>query len=119
MNKLTKESFLRKWTDSVNPAFFVQLEGMFARIYDRSGEIPFVVREFVDATAAAQSRYLPPIATNSSRDYQYIKIDASANAVTIYPAGTDTIEGATSLTLAAQYDWVILYPNAGVWYRNP
>lgn len=115
MNKLAKSVFTGRFP-SIDGALLSALDVAFGGFFDRSQYIPFVVREFVDATTAAQSRYLPSIANNSDKDYCFVKIDVSANAVTIYPAGTDTIEGATSYALAAQYDNVTLAPNNGVWY---
>lgn len=96
-----------------------QSDSNFERIENLSEFIVLESRDFVDATSAAQSRYLPPIANFGIKDYYFVKTDASVNAVTIYPAGTDTIEGAASLALAAQYDWVKLRPYNGVWYRCP
>lgn len=47
----------------------------------------------VDATAAAVEVTLPSAAANTGRIYNIKKIDATANMVTITPAGADTIEG--------------------------
>lgn len=68
----------------------------------------------VDATAAPITLTLP--AANSGvvggvlfGPILYIKkIDVSANAVTISRAGADTIEGANTMSLAAQWDKVVL-----------
>lgn len=43
------------------------------------------------------------------------KVDTTANAVTIYPASGETIDGAASVTLAAQNDKKTLQPIAGGW----
>lgn len=46
------------------------------------------------------------------------KVDGGAGVVTVARAGSDTIQGATSLTLAAQYDHCVLQSDgAGTWYR--
>ena len=46
------------------------------------------------------------------------KIDAGANKVYIKPAGSDTIEGATLLTLAAQYESLTIFSSgASKWWR--
>lgn len=55
-----------------------------------------------DATTAAFTVTLPP-ATNTGMLVHIKKVDASVNAVTVSRAGTDTIEGATTQTLATQY----------------
>lgn len=70
----------------------------------------------VDATAAAVSVSIP-LAANGTRPIAVKKIDSSGNAVTLYPAGSDKLEGAATITLAAQYDTVTLCPDlrAGWW----
>lgn len=62
----------------------------------------------VDATAGAVTIDLLP-AKQLNQKYIYImKGDASANAVTIAPDGSETIGGASSLALNSQYDKVLL-----------
>ena len=52
----------------------------------------------VDASAAARTLTLPPCAAGTSgRTYFVKKSDSSANTVTVERAGTDTIDGGTSL----------------------
>jgi len=116
--KYQSEKFVGAFTQLPGD-FLTRLDRMFAQTGDVASYIQLEVRQFVDATSGATSVYLPPIATNRDKDYYFVKIDSSVNAVTIYPAGTDTIEGATSLALAAQYDWAKLRPNNGVWYLSP
>jgi hypothetical protein len=45
-----------------------------------------------------------------------IKTDASGNAVTVNGDGTETINGALTNVLAAQYDKVELAAYNGAWY---
>lgn len=71
------------------------------------------VMTFVDATSAAVTVTLPD---QPERDYFYVKTDSSANAVTVAASPGSTIEGASDVTLSAQYDKVFLTYNAGVWY---
>lgn len=74
-----------------------------------------------DATAGAFTVTLPPANTEFASG-QYIiimKIDSSANAVTVSRAGSDTIEGGTTKTLSSQYSKTILISdggNPGIWY---
>ena len=69
----------------------------------------------VDATAGAKAVNLPA-ATNRKR-YTVKKIDGSANAVTINIAGSDTIEGLTTYSLANQYSSVTFYSDgSSKWY---
>lgn len=57
-----------------------------------------------DATAAAFAITLPAAnSVASGRSYTIKKTDASANAVTLTAAGTDTIDGAATYALSAQW----------------
>lgn len=116
MSKLQTEKFVGIF--SFGPADFLQrLDRMFGRIFDRSEYIPFVVRDFRDASAAAVTVSLPNGVTNPDKDYYIVKTDASANAVTIAAFTSDSIQGAATITLAAQYDSAWLTYKNGVWYR--
>ena len=58
-----------------------------------------------------------PAATGSGKIFYFKKIDASANTVTVAPNGTDTIDGAASYVLTAQYESVTVQDCAvGTWY---
>lgn len=62
---------------------------------------------------------LPAASAVAGRTYCFKKIDASANAVTLTPNGTDSIESAvasTTYALSAQWDGVILQASGSVWY---
>lgn len=76
-------------------------------------QLPPVVRTFADASSAALTYNLPDGNKQLDKDYYYEKIDSSVNGVTITPFGTQTIQGAASYTLAAQYDRVLL-----MWYHG-
>ena len=70
----------------------------------------------VDTSGGAVTITLPDNATEANRVF-YIK-NISTNAVTINRAGTDTIEGATSLSLSSQWDLAILLSDgAGQWVK--
>lgn len=70
-----------------------------------------------NATGGPIAVTLPP-AVGSGIIFRCKKTDASANAVTISRAGADTIEGVTSVALAAQYNMVTLIDiAAGLWGR--
>ena len=58
----------------------------------------------VDATAAGITVSLPPALSLTGYSFKIIKIDSSANAVTIDADGTETISG--SLTLALDQQWL-------------
>lgn len=66
----------------------------------------------VNAASAAVTVTLP---APSSRAFPFLvvkKTDASANAVTVDPAGSGTIDGVSTFTLGAQYQQVVLHANA-------
>ncbi|MDB4952091.1 MAG: hypothetical protein JWM27_4740 [Gemmatimonadetes bacterium] len=70
----------------------------------------------VDATGAARVITLPSAVTvGSGRTYRITKVDASANAVTITPAAGQTINGAATKALTAQWQSALLYSNGTVW----
>jgi hypothetical protein len=60
-----------------------------------------------DASAGAFVVSLPS-ATHVGKTLVIVKVDSTANAVTVTPFGNDTIEGASSKTLSAQYDKIIV-----------
>lgn len=75
----------------------------------------------VDATAGAVTLTLPPAASlGPGFRYQLHKIDASANAVTVDANATETIDGATTKTIAAQWGSLALFvgPNGDKWYAQ-
>jgi len=69
-----------------------------------------------EATGFAMTLTLPASAININR-LLIIKRTSSALAVTVTRAGSDTIEGATTHSLSAQYDSVSLWTDgSGIWY---
>lgn len=55
-------------------------------------------------------------ATKAGKTLVIVKVDSTANTVTVTPFGNDMIEGDPSKTLAAQYDKAILTANGvSVW----
>lgn len=59
-----------------------------------------------------------PAANTSANLIIIKKVDSGAGALTIARAGTDTIDGATSISLAAQYNQaVLLSDGSGSWQR--
>ena len=65
----------------------------------------------VDATGGARTITLPSASTCSGRQILVAKIDSSGNAVTVARAGTDTIEGSNTISLASQWDNALLISN--------
>ena len=69
----------------------------------------------VDATSGTVTITLP--AASSRKELHIKKIDSSVNAVSVARAGSDTIEGNTSASLAAQYNSITLYSDGtSTWY---
>lgn len=65
----------------------------------------------MDATAGARTVTLPAALSYEGRQILVTKIDSSANAVTVAAAGADTIQGAASVALAAQWSKVLVISN--------
>src|SRR3990167_4235347 len=65
----------------------------------------------VNATSAPVTITVPPAATRDGREIIITKVDSSANAVTVARSGSDTFNGATSISLAAQWDRAKLISN--------
>jgi len=73
----------------------------------------------VDATAGAVTIALPAAATAGNGFVVTIKkIDSSANAVTIDPNSTETLDGATTYSTTTQYDSVEIVSNATAWFTK-
>lgn len=68
-----------------------------------------------DATSGAITLTLPPV-TDGYKEFCVKKIDASANAVTIDGDGSETIDGATTLVLASQYDTAKFASDGTEWW---
>ena len=69
-----------------------------------------------DASGGAITITLPNPAAYPNYEVMIKKIDSSANAVTIAPHGTETIDGASSLTLSSQNDAKRLRSDGSNWY---
>lgn len=72
---------------------------------------------FCDATGGAITVNLPSVVGLNGKIFEIFKTDASANVVTVYTDGSETINGATSVALTAQYDKLVLVGDGTGWYR--
>lgn len=70
----------------------------------------------VDATAGAVTITLPAASGLTGQVINIKKIDSSSNAVTISRAGTDTIDGGTTLSIATQYQAYTVQTNGSAWW---
>lgn len=71
----------------------------------------------VDATAGAVTIGLYTAVGNTARKVTVVKIDSSANAVTVDPSGTQTWNGATTKTLSNQWDVTSGVSNGSNWVQ--
>jgi hypothetical protein len=70
----------------------------------------------VDATAGAITITLPAASGATRRIYVIKKIDSSANAVTVDPNASETLDGATTRDLSSQYDSYTMQSDAVEWW---
>lgn len=68
-----------------------------------------------DATTAPVTLSLPAAATLRGQVYAVMKIDASANTVTIDPNGAELISGDASIMLASRWQSVLIQSNGASW----
>jgi hypothetical protein len=69
-----------------------------------------------DATGGAITMTLPPAALVPGRIYAFKRINSGANAVVIDPSGAETIDGAATYTLSAQWNSVTIMNNGIAWF---
>jgi hypothetical protein len=70
----------------------------------------------VDASGAARTITLPAAAGCTRRIYVIKKTDSSGNSVTIDGNASETIDGATTSTLAAQWNTKVIQSNGTSWF---
>lgn len=75
---------------------------------------------FADATSNAITVTIPSAASmGAGFRLSVAKTDSSGNAVTVARTGSDTFDGSTSVSLAAQFNSVVLVSNGGtLWKRG-
>lgn len=71
--------------------------------------------QFIDASGDNEVVTLP--AASTVKEFTIKKVDSSANTVTVTRAGSDTIDGATTYVLYAQYQSVTICSNGGTAWR--
>lgn len=70
----------------------------------------------VDATAGAITITLPAVASSAGVTLTVKKIDSSGNAVTLDGNASETIDGATTKALSAQWASLTIHCNGSAWY---
>jgi hypothetical protein len=75
-----------------------------------------------DATGGAFTITLPAVAGVSGggyfKEFVIVKVDASANAITVDGNGAETIDGSATTTVVAQYDSLAIVGNGDAWYSK-
>ncbi len=69
-----------------------------------------------DASGGAFTITLPPAAERPGRVVVVKKIDASGNAVTLDGDGSETIDGATTKALSAQWQTLMVQADGAAWF---
>lgn len=70
----------------------------------------------VNASGGAVTIALPAAASNNGKVLVIKKTDSSGNAVTVDGNASETIDGATTLSLAAQYDTALIICDGSNWH---
>ena len=70
----------------------------------------------VDASGGARTITLPAAASHTHRIYNIKKIDVSANTITIDANAAETIDGAATVVIAAQWDSYTVQSNGTGWF---
>lgn len=107
-----------KIADQTEVRRYQVLDDQFFKLSQGLLTVPQIIRTFADATGAALGYSLPDGNTNGDKDYYFQKIDVSANAVTITSMSPQTINGAATKILGAQFDKAHLVWNRATqqWY---
>lgn len=69
-----------------------------------------------DASGGAVTHALPAAAAVTGQRVTVKKTDASANTVTVDPNGAETVDGAATYVLSAQFTAVTVQASAGAWF---
>lgn len=112
------------WHTDNSSLFNVTLSGTYNLIRDdsiiSSGSASISVTNErlvnVNATGGAKTVTIPLASTNKGMIVTIKKTDVSGNAVTVARTSTDTFDGATSISLAAQYDSSTIYSDGSNWW---
>lgn len=99
----------KRWFDEVQEMIMSKITIVTVTTTYTVKAIVYYIR--ADATAGIFTITLPAAVSNQGRSILIKKIDATANAVTISRAGTDTIEGSTTASLATQWTRIHLISN--------
>lgn len=99
-----------------------RIYGLRVGVISKTANYTLIATDYVvlaDATGGAITQTLPAcVLGNVGVLYSVIKVDGSANAVTVGRTGSDTINGATSVSLPLQFSTTtVVCGSAGLYYR--
>lgn len=114
-------NFLERLLNGVLPFRKVQIAGPLATAVRAVSAAASVIETdstiLADAVGGAFSVTLPTAIGIKGRFYIIKRMNAGANAVTIACTGGQTIDGAATVVLAAQYDRATVQSNGANWVR--
>ncbi len=111
MALLTATETLMEWMDKLN-AHLGGTTAVSSTPYTHLSTDSFVE---VDASSASVTVDLIALASASGVPVTFKKTDASANTVTLDANGSDTIDGAGTVVITAQYASVTIQPGSSEW----
>jgi hypothetical protein len=69
-----------------------------------------------DASSAAFTVTLPAVSGNAGLNFHIKKTDSSGNAVTVDGNASETIDGATTAVITAQWESIQIVSDGSAWY---
>jgi hypothetical protein len=106
-------------TQALDVGGTVKGTGMMQNILTKTANYTLLSSDFTilfDATGGNLTATLQAAASHAGRVYIIKKIDASGNTVTIDANGSETIDGATTNVLSAQWQTVRIQSDGTAWY---
>lgn len=93
------------------------LDGQDTVTYSSQPVTLSAANDFVAISATASTNVtLPPLTGNFGRKFLVKKIDATASIVVLDGNGAETIDGAATRTLSAQYQFIAVIGGVGDWH---
>lgn len=110
--KVAIEDLIAKTSDNINYLMKPTIKSVAANA--TLSDLDSVV--LVNATSGAKTITLPSAATVTGKQLKIKKTDASANAVTVTPSGSQKIDGAANYSLATQNKLVCIVSDGSNWF---
>ena len=101
----------------MNASIFAPGSGYVTRSITATGSVnstDYLI--LADATGGAITVNLPAVASSAGRGLVVKKTDARGNAVTLDGSGAETIDGAATQAIAAQYDALMVVCDGSAWW---